>query len=161
MPANSSNARTEREIATIKADVAAMGHLFQKLDDAIDKIGDASANISSILAVHEERLESTEKVNLERRRETEAAVKELHSRISTSTRENLEQHNRMSDNLNKSEAKILEAINALRKDVNREQEHLEQRINKLEQWKWILMGVLVGLSFLVPNMSKIVSMLAS
>lgn len=161
MPANSNTARTEREIATIKADVAAMGHLFQKLDDAIDKIGDASANISSILAVHEERLESTEKVNLERRRETEAAVKELHSRISTSTRENLEQHNRMSDNLNKSEAKILEAINELRKDVNREQEHLEQRINKLEQWKWILMGVLVGLSFLVPNMSKIVSMLAS
>jgi chromosome segregation ATPase len=161
MPANSNTARTEREIATIKADVAAMGHLFQKLDDAIDKIGDASANISSILAVHEERLESTEKVNLERRRETEAAVKELHSRISTSTRENLEQHNRMSDNLNKSEAKILEAINELRKDVNREQEHLESRINKLEQWKWILMGVLVGLSFLVPNMSKIVSMLAS
>ena len=36
MPANSSTARTEREIATIKADVAAMGHLFQKLDDAID-----------------------------------------------------------------------------------------------------------------------------
>ena len=161
MPANSSNARTEREIATIKADVAAMGHLFQKLDDAIDKIGDASANISSILAVHEERLESTEKVNLERRRETEAAVKELHSRISTSTRENLEQHNRMSDNLNKSEAKILEAINELRKDVNREQEHLEDRITKLEQWRWILIGVLIAVSAVVPNMGKIVSMLAN
>ena len=38
----------DREIATIKADVAAMGHLFQKLDDAMDKIGTASANISSI-----------------------------------------------------------------------------------------------------------------
>ena len=161
MPANSSNARTEREIATIKADVAAMGHLFQKLDDAIDKIGDASANISSVLAVHEERLESTEKVNLERRRETEAAVKELHSRISTSTRENLEQHNRMSDNLNKSEAKILEAINELRKDVNREQEHLEERISKLEQWRWILIGVLIAISAVVPNMGKIVSMLAN
>ena len=40
----------DREMATIKADVAAMGHLFQKLDDAIDKIGNASANISAILA---------------------------------------------------------------------------------------------------------------
>ena len=30
----------DREIATIKADVAAMGHLFEKLDDAIEKIGD-------------------------------------------------------------------------------------------------------------------------
>tara|TARA_B100001996_G_scaffold368165_1_gene340424 strand:- start:41 stop:517 length:477 start_codon:yes stop_codon:yes gene_type:complete len=158
MPTNS---KTDREIATLKADVAAMGHLFQKLDDAIDKIGDASANISSILAVHEERLESTEKINLERRRESEQAVKELHSRISTSTRENLEQHNRMSENLKNSEDKILEAINALRRDVNREQEHLEDRISKLEQWRWILIGILVGVSALVPNMGKIISMLSS
>ena len=151
----------DREIATIKADVAAMGHLFQKLDDAMDKIGTASANISSILAVHDERLETNEKINLERRRESEAAVKELHSRISTSTRENLEQHNRMSDNLNKSETKILEAINELRKDVNREQEHLEERISKLEQWRWILIGVLIAISAVVPNMGKIISMLAN
>lgn len=151
----------DREIATIKADVAAIGHLFGKLDDAIDKIGTASANISSILAVHEERLETNEKINLERRRESEAAVKELHSRISTSTRENLEQHNRMSENLKNSEDKILAAINELRKDVNREQEHLEERISKLEQWRWILIGVLIAISAVVPNMGKIVSMLAN
>ena len=151
----------DREIATIKADVAAMGHLFQKLDDAMDKIGTASANISSILAVHDERLETNEKINLERRRESEAAVKELHSRSSTSTRENLEQHNRMSENLKNSEDKILAAINELRKDVNREQEHLEERISKLEQWRWILIGVLIAISAVVPNMGKIISMLAN
>ena len=151
----------DREIATIKADVAAIGHLFGKLDDAIEKIGNASANISAILAVHEERLETNEKINLERRRESEAAVKELHSRISTSTRENLEQHNRMSENLKNSEDKNLAAINELRKDVNREQEHLEERISKLEQWRWILIGVLIAISAVVPNMGKIVSMLAN
>jgi hypothetical protein len=156
-----SNKNYDAQIATIKADVASMGHLFQKLDDAIDKIGNASANISSILAVHDERLETNEKINLERRRESEAAVKELHSRISTSTRENLEQHNRMSENLKNSEDKILAAINELRKDVNREQEHLEERISKLEQWRWILIGVLIAISAVVPNMGKIVSMLAN
>ena len=137
-----------------------MGHLFQKLDDAIEKIGNASTNISSILAVHEERLESTERVNMERRRENGDAVKELHSRISTSTRENLEQHNRMSTNLKSSEDKILDAISELRKDVNREQQHLESRIAKLEQWRWILIGVLVAVSAVIPNMGKIVSMLS-
>jgi len=151
----------DTQIATIKADVAAIGHLFGKLDETIEKIAATSANISSILAVHEERLENNEKINLERRRESEAAVKELHSRISTSTRENLEQHNRMSENLKNSEDKILAAINELRKDVNREQEHLEQRISKLEQWRWILIGVLIAISAVVPNMGKIVSMLAS
>ena len=54
----------DREIATIKADVAAMGHLFSKLDDAMDKIGTASANISSILAVHDERIDNAEKLVL-------------------------------------------------------------------------------------------------
>ena len=59
------------------------------------------------------------------------------------------------------EDKILAAINELRKDVNREQEHLEERISKLEQWRWILIGVLIAISAVVPNMGKIVSMLAN
>ena len=84
--------KIDREIATIKADVAAMGHLFEKLDDAIEKIGDASANISSILAVHEERIDQTEKLVTERRRESIEAVKEVHSRISTASRERMEEH---------------------------------------------------------------------
>ena len=150
----------DREIATIKADVAAMGHLFEKLDDAIDKIGDASANISSILAVHEERIDQTEKLVTERRRESVEAVKEVHSRISTASRERMEEHKQVQSEMKQSEEKILKAINELRKDVNREQEHLENRIQKLEQWRWILMGVLVGLSMLWPNMSKIIAMLS-
>lgn len=150
----------DREIATIKADVAAMGHLFEKLDDAIEKIGDASANISSILAVHEERIDQTEKLVTERRRESVEAVKEVHSRISTASRERMEEHKQVQSEMKQSEEKILKAINELRKDVNREQEHLENRIQKLEQWRWILMGVLVGLSMLWPNMSKIIAMLS-
>ena len=151
----------DREIATIKADVAAMGHLFSKLDDAMDKIGTASANISSILAVHDERIDNAEKLVTERRKESAEAVKELHSRITTASRERMEEHRQVQKDMKDSEAKILDAINELRKDVNREQEHLENRIAKLEQWRWILIGLLIGISAVVPNMGKIVSMLAS
>ena len=151
----------DREIATIKADVAAIGHLFSKLDDAIDKIGNASANISAILAVHDERIDNAEKMVTERRKESAEAVKELHSRITTTSRENMEQHKELTKEMKHSEDKILKAINELRKDVNREQEHLENRIAKLEQWRWILIGLLIGISAVVPNMGKIVSMLAS
>ncbi len=151
----------DREMATIKADVAAMGHLFEKLDDAIEKIGTASANISSILAVHEERIDMTEKLVTERRRESSEAVKELHSRISTASRERMEEHKAVQQDMKQSEEKILNAINELRKDVNKEQQHLEDRITKLEQWRWILIGVLIAVSAVVPNMGKIVSMLSS
>ena len=151
--------KIDREIATIKADVAAMGHLFEKLDDAIEKIGDASANISSILAVHEERIDKTEQLVTERRRESIEAVKEVHSRISTASRERMEEHKQVQAEMKVSEEKILAAISELRKEINKEQQHLEDKINKLEQWRWILMGVLVGLSVVIPNMSKILSML--
>jgi|TARA_B100001741_G_scaffold120585_1_gene99437 alpha-galactosidase len=151
----------DREMATIKADVAAMGSLWNKLDDAIEKIGTASANISSILAVHEERIDMTEKLVTERRRESSEAVKELHSRISTASRERMEEHKAVQQDMKQSEEKILNAINELRKDVNKEQQHLEDRITKLEQWRWILIGVLIAVSAVVPNMGKIVSMLSS
>ena len=155
------NKNYDTQIATIKADVAAMGHLFSKLDDAIDKIGTASANISSILAVHDERIDNAEKLVTERRKESADAVKELHSRITTASRERMEEHKQVQKDMKDSEEKILNAINELRKDVNREQEHLEDRITKLEQWRWILIGVLIAVSAVVPNMGRIVSMLAS
>ena len=138
-----------------------MGHLFEKLDDAIEKIGTASANISSILAVHEERIDQTEKLVTERRRESVEAVKEVHSRISTASRERMEEHKQVQQEMKLSEEKILNAINELRKDVNKEQQHLEDRIAKLEQWRWILIGVLIAVSAVVPNMGRIVSMLAN
>jgi len=149
----------DREVATIKADVAAMGHLFQKLDDAIDKIGNASANISAILAVHDERIDNAEKLVTERRKESAEAVKELHSRISTASRERQDEHRQVARDMKDSEDKILKAINELRKDVNREQQHLEERLHKLEQWRWVLIGLLVGVGMVMPNMSSIISIL--
>ena len=145
----------DAQIATIKADVASMGHLFAKLDDAIDKIGNASANISAILAVHDERIDNTERLVTERRKESADAIKELHSRISTASRERMDEHRDVRSDMKTSEEKILDAINALRKDVNREQSHLEDRIAKLEQWRWILIGVLIAVSALAPNMGII------
>ena len=144
--------KVDREIATIKADVAAMGHLFKKLDDAIEKIGEASNNISQILAVHEERLDSSERYQMERRKESEEAVKELHSRISTASRESQQDMKGHTD-------KILETIEKLRNHIDKEQDHISERITRLEQWRWILMGILIAGTALFPNIGKIVAML--
>lgn len=144
--------KVDREIATIKADVAAMGHLFKKLDDAIEKIGEASNNISQILAVHEERLDSSERYQMERRKVSEEAVKELHSRISTASRESQQDMKEHTD-------KILETIEKLRNHIDKEQDHISERITRLEQWRWILMGILIAGTALFPNIGKIVAML--
>ena len=146
------NTKVDREIATIKADVAAMGHLFKKLDDAIEKIGEASNNISQILAVHEERLDSSERYQMERRKVSEEAVKDLHSRITTASRESQQDMKSHTD-------KILESIEKLRTHVDKENDHIQERITRLEQWRWILMGILIAGTALFPNIGRIVSML--
>ena len=144
--------KVDREIATIKADVAAMGHLFKKLDDAIEKIGEASNNISQILAVHEERLDSSERYQMERRKVSEEAVKDLHSRITTASRESQQDMKSHTD-------KLLESIEKLRTHVDKENDHIQERITRLEQWRWILMGILIAGTALFPNIGRIVSML--
>ena len=105
--------KTDREIATIKADIASLGHMLGKLDNTLDKIGEASSVIAQTIAVHEERLDTSEKERMERRKESDAAVKELHSRISTGSRET-------QAHIKESEAQILNTINALRVEINKE-----------------------------------------
>ena len=152
MPVKSQTA-SGREIATVKTDVAALGHMLTKVEQAIGKISETHQEMGKILAVHEERLDSQEKERMQRRKESDDAVKELHSRISTGSRET-QAHS-------KSEEKILNTIEALRQEINKEQDHMEERIRKLEQWRWILIGILVAVSALFPNIGKIVSMLGS
>ena len=41
----------EREMATVKADIAAIGHLFSKLDTTLEKLEESTSNISALLAV--------------------------------------------------------------------------------------------------------------
>lgn len=143
-----------REIATVKTDVAALGHMLTKVEVAIGKISETHSEMGKILAVHDERLDNQEKERMERRKESDAAVKELHSRISTGSRET-------QAHIKESEAQILNTINALRVEINKEQDHIEERIRKLEQWRWILIGILVAVSAFFPNIGKIVSMLGS
>jgi chromosome segregation ATPase len=146
--------KTDREIATIKADIASLGHMLGKLDNTLDKIGEASSVIAATIAVHEERLNTSETNRMERRKESDAVAKELHSRISTATRET-------ADSLKDHNEKILLAIEKLRSHIDKEQAHLEKRIDQLEKWKWVLLGALIAGSALFPNMGKIVSMLSN
>jgi chromosome segregation ATPase len=149
------NVKAEREIATVKADIAAMGHLFTKLDTTLEKLEENSGKLSSIIAVHEERLNNQEDNVAVRKREVDLDIKELHSRITTAGRENQEQHKVLQNDMSETKKDILEAINELRKDISKEQERLDNRIKSLEQWRWILLGILLAVSALLPNLPGI------
>ena len=141
----------ETEIAVIKNDVNQIGQLFSKLETALDKITDVSNNIGQILAVHEQRLKDGEVHFDELRKDMDNAedkfdneVKDLHSRLTTNTRE-IEQ--KMSNEVDK----VLEAIKDLKSHMVDKHDKLETRLAALERWRWILLGAFIAGAILVGN----------
>lgn len=147
----------ETEVAVLKSDVNRMTSLFEKLDTAIERMGDVSNNIARMLAVHEERLSKQDDIDEElftlvekRRQEIQGDIKELHSRITTVSRE-------LSDDINETEQRIMTAmtygmadikkcITEETKTITEQRIELEKRVNDLERWKWLVLGgsVVVG-----------------
>ena len=141
----------ETEVAVLKSDVNRMTSLFSRLDAAIEKMGDVSNNIAKMLAVHEERLNRQEDTDEElfslvekRRQEIQGDIKELHSRITTVSRD-------MSDDLTETEQRLMTAmtyghseikkcITEEHKAITEQQAELEKRVVELERWKWLIMG---------------------
>jgi DNA repair exonuclease SbcCD ATPase subunit len=141
----------ETEVAVLKSDVNRMASLFSRLDAAIEKMGDVSNNIAKMLAVHEERLSKQDDIDEElfslverRRQEIQGDIKELHSRITTVSRE-------MSDDLTETEQRLMTAmtygtseikkcITEETKAMSEQQTELEKRVVDLERWKWLIMG---------------------
>jgi seryl-tRNA synthetase len=141
----------DTRVAILESDVGRMTSLFQKLEAAIGKIGDASNNIARILAVHEERLTKQNQTDEElftlvenRRQEIQNDVKELHSRITTLSREVSEDINeteqRLIDAMNKGMGDVKKCITEETKIINSNAKNLEQRILELERWKWVILG---------------------
>lgn len=147
----------ETEVAVLKSDVNRMTSLFEKLDTAIERMGDVSNNIARMLAVHEERLSKQDDIDEElftlvekRRQEIQGDIKELHSRITTVSRE-------LSDDITETEQRIMTAmtygmadikkcITEETKTITEQRIELEKRISDLERWKWLVMGgsIVVG-----------------
>ena len=93
------------QIEILKKEVQDMKGIYQRLDTAIVKIGDVSNSINRMLAVHEEKISQQEDVLIRSDAEFSANVKELHSRITTNTKEMMalmsEQHREQTDAMSK------------------------------------------------------------
>jgi chromosome condensin MukBEF complex kleisin-like MukF subunit len=136
----------ETKVAVIEHDLKQIQVVFSRLDLAIEKIGDVSNCINKMLAVHDTKLEAQENVNEDiyqslevHRQETKESNAELHSRITTTTRE-------LEAKIQTTSDKLLNAISDLKKSVEKEEEKHKERIDKLERTKYIMIGggIVVG-----------------
>ena len=126
------------EVQLLKKEVSDMKMIYSRLDKAIEKISDVSNSINRMLAVHEEKISQQDEAQIRSEQDTNNDIKELHSRISTNTRElmNLmsEQHKEQTDKMTKLEIE------------------LQGRVGVLEKWRWIIIGGSIVVGFLIQKM---------
>ena len=134
------------EIALLKKDAKTGELIHQRLEIAIDKLSEIVISCKQMLAQQEQKLAKAEQtdddifITLEsRRKEWDNDLKELHSRITTNTRE-------LRDNQYQLESKLLNEIRMVRTQ-------LSERVGVLEKWRWLIIGgsIIVGLMMSNPD----------
>ena len=135
----------ETEVELLKSKVSDMEKLHVRLDDAIGKISEVSNCINRMLAVHEEKLANQEEAVFaaeelieQRRTEFSNDIKELHSRITTNTKE-------IMSVASKQHKEHSEAISKLHTDINK-------RVGVLEKWRHVLVGGSIVIGFVLHRM---------
>ena len=135
-------AELETEVKLLKKELEDQAKIHDRLDIAIEKLTDVSNSIHRMLAVHEEKITRQEEAIFQaeeqievRRNELSKQIDELHSRITTNTKE------------------IMTAAAAQHAAQNKEiqtiKDELIARVGVLEKWRHVLIGGSIVIGFLL------------
>lgn len=120
------------KVAMLERDVEQFQGLFDRLDSTIEKLTDVSQSIKQLLAVHEQRIDQQE-------------VK--------------------SDSIVQMVNKEVDRLCKMLEDLDKKQDiqfrSLNERLNKFEKTKWIIVGAAVGAGLIMSKMdlSKLLAFL--
>ena len=132
----------ETEVKLLKKELQDQAKIHDRLDIAIEKLTDVSNSIHRMLAVHEEKIARQEEAIFQaeeqievRRNELTGKIDELHSRITTNTKE------------------IMTAASAQHqqqnKEIQRMRDELISRVGVLEKWRHVLIGGSIVVGFML------------
>ena len=135
-------AEVETEVELIKKELHDRKKIHDRLDIAIEKLTDVSNSINRMLAVHEEKITRQEEAIFEaeqqievRRSELSRQIDELHSRITTNTKEIMtaaaSQHTQQN------------------KEIQKIKDELISRVGVLEKWRHVLIGGSIVIGFML------------
>ena len=135
-------AELETEVELLKKELHDQKKIHDRLDIAIEKLTDVSNSIHRMLAVHEEKLSRQEEAIMDaeqkievRRAELSKQIDDLHSRITTNTKELM----------------ILEASQHDKhsKEIKRLSDSINKRVGVLEKWRHIIIGGAIIVGFIL------------
>ena len=137
-------AELETEVELLKKELHDQKRIHDRLDVAIEKLTDVSNSIHRMLAVHEEKIARQEEALFEaenkieeRRSELSLKIDELHSRITTNTKEIMG-------------AAALQHLEQ-NKEIQKIRDELSTRVGVLEKWRWIIIGGSIIAGFIIQK----------
>ena len=136
--------KLQTDVALLKQDAKTSERIHERLEVAIDKLTDITVSLKGMLVQQETKLQKAEEtdndifITLETRQvKWDNDLKELHSRITTNTRE-LREHQIVAEN------KMLAEMRGIRTQ-------LDSRVAVLEKWRWIIDGGSIIIGLLISN----------
>ena len=138
----------ETDVKLLKKELHDQSKIHDRIDIAIEKLTDVSNSINRMLAVHEEKLGRQEEAIFEaeqkleiRRTELTTKIDELHSRITTNTKE------------------IMTAAATQHAEQNKEiqkiRDELKDRVGVLEKWRHVLIGASIVAGFVLNKFLQV------
>ena len=132
-----SKSSNETKIAVLEERLTSYEVMMKKIDEAIQIMGQTSQSISKMLAVHEEKLDNTNKTD-----------EVIFSRIRVMEDKNTEEHGR-----------VIERFESLEKKIDNRIESVDKKVDEVTKFRWLLVGALVIVSFVVSQSSMVVDIL--
>lgn len=120
------------DVGVLKQQVSTLCTLCDKMDKVMEKLIDQ----------HDRHIAKIYTDMDNRRLETEADVKEIHVRIDT-----------VLDKLQDSELRLMDELKAMRKDMQDHNSKEKESLDKLLQWKWMVVGGVIAISWLVSHVN--------
>jgi len=152
------------QIALLAHDQQANKELIARLASTTDRIGEVASYVAKILAVHDERItsseHSTESLNVlmeKRREDTERQFREVNHRLESMGRD-------LKEELGDTKNEIIKAFDDHIAKQNEKGSEIEKRIRTLENWRWMLIGGGLILGFIIgrlPSVNELLKVLAS
>jgi len=119
------------DVGVMKQQISTLTLLCDKMDKVIEKLVDQ----------HDKHLIKVYSTMEDRRLETENDIKEIHGRIDT-----------VLDKLQDSELRLMHELKSLRQEMQNHNAKEKESLDKLLQWKWMIAGGIVALSWIVSHM---------
>lgn len=154
------------DITDIQKRIVAHDVLVTRFDTALDKISEVSLNVSRLLAVHEQRLESSEENVKELPRLIESRHQESTKRFDLAHERMTSMEQELRKDMTNGQREILDEIKNLRHDVTERTEALKTelsedfeekiervdgRVSKLERLVYIAVGGATVIGFIISE----------